>query len=140
MSQWTDRLTDEVLAGNLTTAHRDVLVALRSLIMSGHPTPDQYRIAHRAGRSRRTVQRALKRAAELGLLTAGAEFHGDRGRRSANRYRLQRPSGPVIKLRQPWRTPKRILPFLLPSCTRARRIQSPKRTPAEQIRFALGIA
>jgi len=137
MSQWTDRLNDETLAGNLTTAHRDVLLAMRSLVLGGNQTPTQYDIAHRAGHARRTVQRALKRAAELGLLVSLAQFAGERGRRSANRYRLQRPAGPVIKLRQPWRTPKRILPFLLPSGTRARQIQPPKRSVAEQIRLLL---
>jgi len=137
MSQWTDRLNDETLVGNLTTTERDALLATRSLILGGNPTPTQYQIAHRGGCSRRTVQRAHARARELGLMATIAQFDGARGRRSANRYRLQQPRGPVIKLRQPWRTPKRILPFLLPSGTRARQIQPPKRSVAEQIRLLL---
>ena len=137
MSQWTDRLIDEQLAGNLTPAFRDVLLATRSLRLNGNAAPTHHQIAHRAGCSRRTVVRAHARARELGLLATNAEFNGKRGLRSANRYRLQQPSGPVIKLRQAWRTPKRILPFQLPYCTRARQIQPPKRTPEEQIRLLL---
>jgi len=111
MSRYERRLADEHLAGNISRAERDAILATRSLLQNGNPTPSHHQIARRAGCSRRTVQRAHAKAGPLGLLLTWPQFAGRNGRQSANRYRLTEPRLPV-QVRQRWRTPKKSLFFL----------------------------
>ena len=95
---WTDRVWREFRAGNLTRAHRDVLLTLRTFRgTSGVCTPAHVTLADRARCSVRTVQRALAQARDLDLV-AWAERRiraGWRWLRTSNAYRLAVPAQTV---------------------------------------------
>ena len=88
----------EFHAGNLTRAHRDVLLTLRTFRGTGGVcTPAHATLADRARCSVRTVQRALQRAHGLDLV-AWAERRiraGWRWLRTSNTYRLAVPAQAV---------------------------------------------
>ena len=95
---WVDRVWREFRAGNLTRAHRDVLLTLRTFRgAGGRLHPAHATLGDRAGCSARTAQRALQQARHLGLVT----WTERRGRaawrwlRTSNAYTLEMPAGLV---------------------------------------------
>ena len=91
---WTDRVWREFHADNLTRAYRDVLLTLRTFRgIGGACWPSHETLADRAGCCVRTVQRALKQAHELDLVS-WAERRvkaGWRWLRTSNWYRFVVP-------------------------------------------------
>jgi len=103
---WTARVWLEFHADNLTRAYRDVLLTLRTFRgHGGRITPAHATLADRAGCSPRTVQRALRQAHRLGLVSwverrVKAAW---RWLRTSNSYRLETPAKAVQPgLRPPW--------------------------------------
>jgi AraC-like DNA-binding protein len=103
---WTDRVWGEFHADNLTRAYRDVLLTLRTFRGTGGVcTPAHATLADRAGCSVRTVQRALRMAERLGLVSwcERRVRAGWRWLRTSNAYRLEHPDGEVRPgLRPAW--------------------------------------
>ena len=95
---WTSRVWQEFHADNLTRAHRDVLLTLKTyrghggLICPSHET-----LADRVGCHASTVLRALQAARDLGLVRwAERRFRaGWRWLRTSNQYWLTDPDAPV---------------------------------------------
>src|SRR4051795_13623034 len=97
-STWIDRIWQEFRAGNLTPLWRDVLINLhRYRSTGGVAWPAHATLAERACCSTDTVERALKMARELGLLTwvARRVRKGWRSLRSSNLYRFLTPQKPI---------------------------------------------
>jgi hypothetical protein len=111
-TSWISRVWQEFHAGNLTRAHRDVLLTLRSyrghggLICPSHDT-----LADRANCHTSTVLRALHAARDLGLVrwTERRIRAAWRSLRTSNRYTLTDPEAPVMpRLRLTGRSAERI--------------------------------
>ena len=97
-SAWRPRVWAEFHAQNLTRASRDVLLTLATYRgPGGNAWPAHATLAARVGCSVRTVQRALARAAELGLVawTERRVRAGWRWLRTSNVYRLLTPASAV---------------------------------------------
>ena len=95
---WTDRVWREFHADNLTRAYRDVLLTLRTFRgIGGACWPSHETLADRAGCCVRTVQRALKQALDLGLVSWSERRvkAGWRWLRTSNWYRFAVPGGAV---------------------------------------------
>jgi hypothetical protein len=95
---WTTRVWQEFRAGNLTRAYRDCLLTLHSYRGPGGVAwPAHETLAARAGCCARTVQRALRQAADLDLVS----WHERRRRagwrwlRTSNLYRFVVPVAQV---------------------------------------------
>jgi hypothetical protein len=96
--QFRRRLKAEDEVRNLTPAEQAVGAALAALAAEGVDCPTERQIVLRARRSPRSVARAKKRLAELGLLAwqrRGA-LVGGAWRRTSCRYRLQVPDRPAV--------------------------------------------
>lgn len=98
---WTTRIWHEFRAGNLTRAHRDCLLTLHTFRGPGGVAwPAHATLASRARCGIRTVQRALRQAADLDLVS----WHEQRRRagwrwlRTSNLYRFVVPAAAVQKL------------------------------------------
>lgn len=98
MPTWKARLWAEYRAGNLTRAHRDVLLTLHTFRgTGGHCWPSHATLADRARCCVRTVQRALQQAQALGLVSWAERRvrSGWRWLQSSNLYRFLTPAMPV---------------------------------------------
>lgn len=97
---WITRIWREHRVGNLTRAHRDVLLTLHTYRASGGCAwPSHKTLADRAGCCVRTVQSALKAARDLGLVqwTERRVRAGWRWLRTSNLYQFLRPEAPVVQ-------------------------------------------
>lgn len=97
IAAWTARVDQEHEAGNLTRAMRDALTALASFFDYAGLFPSQTAIAERARCHVRTVRRALKMAATLGMAywTPRTKREGWRKLPDTHRYFLNVPDRPV---------------------------------------------
>ncbi len=97
-ASWTDRVWSEFRCGNLTRAYRDALLTLGTFRGEGGLClPSHATLANRAHCSTKTVQRALRQAQLLGLVswTERRVRAGWRWLRTSNAYRLVVPEGAV---------------------------------------------
>jgi Helix-turn-helix domain len=98
MPTWINRIWQEYRAGNLTRAHRDVLLTLHTFRSTGGRCwPSHATLADRAKCCTRTVQRALQQARHLGLVD-WYERHvraAWRWLRTSNLYWFLAPDAPV---------------------------------------------
>ena len=107
---WTTRIWREFRAGNLTRAYRDCLLTLHTFRGPGGVAwPAHATLASRAGCKPKTVQRALKQAAALDLVSwvERRVRKGWRWVRTSNLYRFLAPAAPVQSGMRPvfWRRP-----------------------------------
>jgi Helix-turn-helix domain len=108
---WTTRIWLEYRAGTLTRAARDVLLTLHTFRgTGGHCWPSHETLADRADCCTKTVQRALRQAQHLGLVSWGERRvrAGWRWLRTSNLYRLMAPETPVqpgMRIRPVFRPP-----------------------------------
>jgi hypothetical protein len=95
---WTARVWGEYRQSNLTRSHRDVLLTLKTFRgQGGIVCPSHETLADRADCGVRTVQRALRQAEHLGLVSwverrVKAAW---RWLRTSNRYFLRLPETPI---------------------------------------------
>jgi DNA-binding transcriptional MocR family regulator len=131
-----DTIWLEFRAGNLTRAHRDVLLCLAGYGRVAWPSHQT--LADRANCCVRTVQRALEAARDLGLVTwvERRVRAGWRWLRTSNRYTLTVPATTGQKVWRENRKEKRRLTNT-PLVRVAPLIQAPIRTPKEQIEILL---
>ena len=95
---WTTRVWQQFHAGNLTRAYRDCLLTLHTFRGTGGVAwPAHETLASRARCSVRTVQRALRQAQRLDLVSwvERRRREGWRWLRTSNLYRFLAPSVPV---------------------------------------------
>jgi hypothetical protein len=105
---WITRIWQEYRAGNLTRAHRDVLLTLHTFRGTGGTAwPSHATLADRARCCVRTVQRALQQAQHLGLVSWAERRVRAAWRwlRTSNLYRFAVPQGAVRQLPQRGRVP-----------------------------------
>lgn len=94
---WTEAVEAHAKVRNFSPRERDALLALESYRGRGGLYPSHARIAERGGCKPKTVQRAVRQAEHLGLLTSHERREWRRGRwvRTSNSYRLTVPGEPV---------------------------------------------
>jgi hypothetical protein len=98
MPTWINRIWQEFHAGRITRAARDVLLTLATFRGTGGQCwPSHAALADRAGCCPRTVQRALRRARDLGLVDWAERRVRAAWRwlRTSNRYWFTTPADPV---------------------------------------------
>jgi hypothetical protein len=130
-----DTIWLEFRAGNLTRAHRDVMLCLVAYGRVAWPSHET--LADRANCCVRTVQRALEAARDLGLVTwvERRVRAGWRWLRTSNRYTLTVPTTGQKVWRENRKEKRRLTKSLLARV--ALRFVAPIRTPEEQIMIIL---
>jgi hypothetical protein len=116
-SEWTlyrARIRDEYVAGWLTRADRDVLIAIANLHFAGNLEPTNAQIALEAACDARSVRRAKAKAREQGLLGSHTQFDlvaNGRRRQRANRYELLLPTE-CVRVKPPKVGGQRVRPII----------------------------
>jgi hypothetical protein len=130
-----DTIWLEFRAGNLTRAHRDVLLCLAGYGRVAWPSHQT--LADRANCCVRTVQRALEAARDLGLVTwvERRVRAGWRWLRTSNRYTLTVPTTGQDARRGNKKEIKMLTNKVLARV--ALRFVAPIRTPEEQLAYLL---